>query len=229
MREICNWCMGTGEVRHEDFFHRDLNGNKLFGFHQCGQCKGKGHVDWFSVELHKWEMERRQRKFRKAVELGGSVYSAESRFFDVTQVRWGAISAVYFSPEKVCELLGLVFPSDLQDVTEAVKHAAWTLGWRVTPLTGERKHILRCRAIERQLHEQYDIHEFPEFQEDFPRDDRTFTKLYTLSSAIFYWRRGDLRQDWREAVAAVKATRENKDWHEAVAAVKARYPHYPAA
>lgn len=211
MREICSWCMGTGEVRYEDTFERDLDGNPLYGLHQCGQCKGDGDINWSFVEYHKWEMELRQRMLRKAVELGGSVYSAESRFFDVTQVRWGAISSVYFQPEKICELLGLVFPDDQKDVAEAVEKASWAYytAWHVTPRTRERAHILRCRAIENQLCEQYPIYDFPEFQDGFPRDDRTFTRLYELSTDIFCWRRGNPRQRWRTAVAAVKARHQH--------------------
>lgn len=208
MRELCRWCFGTGKVDADRFFKTDLLGQKMRGPVTCGQCHGKGHVDWSTLEFEAWSKERNQRILRKAVDLGGSAFSRESKQFGVQEIRWNHITHVYFRPKAICNLLGLIFPGDLESIEESVKHARFGLetDWVVTPATEDPRHLQRCKAIRGQLIEQFDLIRWPEFDAPMHRDNRFYSPLTRFKDDIFDIRRGrDVKSGWQAAVEAVKS------------------------
>lgn len=214
MKEICGRCHGTGTYLAELMFEIDSSGRRIYGPMTCRQCKGKGQMDapsWYD-EWRANHFEKKQQMLRHAVDLGGSPGSDESRFFDVKEIRWGAITRVYFRPKRLCQLLNMVFDDDQEMMERAIRYASWSpdTGWRVTPNDGatHAQHTL-CDNVRRQLHEQYRIEDQPEFADCWsgkPVDSTEYVSLKLLRAEI-QMSRGIVRTltTWRDSVAAVKA------------------------
>ncbi len=219
MREMCRWCFGTGKVDAERFFKTDLLGNAITGQVECGQCHGRGYQDWVAQELHAFQLETNQKILRKAVDLGGSAQSRESKMFGVTEIREGKITHVYFKPKAVCELLGLIFPGDVEDMERTIASARYGIesDWVVKPLTEIdeeqlpadqiRRNGITCKALQLQLNQQYRFTEWDDLCKPFKRNDRFYSPILRLKDDVWNIRRGrDVKSQWRAAVEAVRAS-----------------------
>lgn len=214
MIRICTSCLGLKVVDAEKVHRNDIEGRWLTGMVPCILCRditgvSRGYLDYHVVEAHQYRLELKQRMLRAAVDLGGSPFSRESLQFKVGEIRWNAISSVYFKPAKVAELLGLIFPTDLEEIDTAVQRATWSPGslWKVSPATQETDHLRLCQKLQRQLNQQYRIDTWPQFEQwDLPVDNTEYVPLKDLAQRLDLIQRGHTpTTDWRDVVAAVQA------------------------
>lgn len=207
MIHTCHTCYGTGTCPAERFFLRDEYERPITGPVECRSCGGRGSFDTHYEDWRAHHAKQQQITYRKLIDLGGSPYSDVSRFFDITEVIRGTISSVYFSPKALLKLLGLVFPTDQEAMTKAVKNASWSYskGWRVVAKDNHPANLMYAKKIERQLWHEVEVYEWPEMNTEMMRDDRQFVPLRDLKLDLIYQHKGsEPITHWRVAVEAVR-------------------------